>query len=282
MGPMAEPSFRLDSGAGTIAGWLGGDGDDLLLLHGGPGLSDYMDVLAEELSGWRTIRYQQRGLAPSAEDGPFTVERHVADALCVMDGLGVVRPVVLGHSWGGHLALRLAVEHPDRVRAVVVIDGLGVTGDGGAPALGQELRRRLPDAARGRCEELDTRLGSGEADDADALASLALLWPGYYADPARAPAMPAMRLSLACNMATTASVLTELSDGAFARSLEALTVPVTFILGETSPMPLEAGVSAAKRIPSSQVVVIPEAGHLPWYEQPGCVASALASLRGDT
>jgi hypothetical protein len=38
-----------------------------------------MDMLGPELDGWRAARYQQRGLAPSAVNGPFTVERHVAE-----------------------------------------------------------------------------------------------------------------------------------------------------------------------------------------------------------
>src|SRR5206468_16741 len=99
---------RRPGGAGRPAGSRG----DQLLLHGGPAMSDYMGLLAPELDGWQAIRYQQRGLPPSAETGPFTVEQHVADAVAVLDELGVDRAVALGHSWGGHLALHLAVAHP--------------------------------------------------------------------------------------------------------------------------------------------------------------------------
>ena len=48
-----------------------------LILHGGPGMSDYTSSLADELVEEFTVyRYQQRGLAPSTTDGPFTVETH--------------------------------------------------------------------------------------------------------------------------------------------------------------------------------------------------------------
>ena len=77
-----------------------GDGPALLCLHGGPGMSDYLDVLGDETDGWRRIRYTQRGLAPSTTDGPFTVAQHVADAVAVLDALGLEDVVVLGHSWG--------------------------------------------------------------------------------------------------------------------------------------------------------------------------------------
>jgi pimeloyl-ACP methyl ester carboxylesterase len=88
-----------------------------------------MDLLGTEVAGWRAIRYQQRCLSPSATGGPFTVERHVADAVAVLDGLGVDRAVVAGHSWGGHLALQLAVAHPDRVAGLLIIDSPGANGD---------------------------------------------------------------------------------------------------------------------------------------------------------
>jgi NAD(P)-dependent dehydrogenase (short-subunit alcohol dehydrogenase family) len=53
----------------------------VLILHGGPGLSDYTAPLAAELTdAFTVISYQQRGLAPSVTSGPFTVSQHVADA----------------------------------------------------------------------------------------------------------------------------------------------------------------------------------------------------------
>ena len=86
----------VEGDAGPIAGSWSGEGDDLLLLHGGPGLSDYMDLVEGETAGWRTIRYQQRGLSPLTVEGPFSVERHVADAVAaaLRDGcLHTVEPL---------------------------------------------------------------------------------------------------------------------------------------------------------------------------------------------
>ncbi len=115
----------------------------MLLFHGGPAISDYLELLTGELDGWRSVSYQQRGLPPSALNGPFTVERHVADAVAVLDALGIGRAVVLGHSWGGHLALHLALAHPERVAGLVLVDPLGAVGDGGMGEMGQQLGQRL-------------------------------------------------------------------------------------------------------------------------------------------
>jgi proline iminopeptidase len=271
--------FAVETDAGIISGSVGGDGRDLLLIHGGPGLSDYMGILDDELTGWRTIRYQQRGIAPSAIDGPFDVEQHVADALAVLDELNVEHVVVLGHSWGGHLALQVALADPERVQAVLVVDGLGSTGYGGAPELGAELRRRLPDNAVAILDDIDLRLSEPDATDDDALQSILLLWPSYFADPSDWLPLPLdTRVSLSCSVGTFGSAAAGISDGSFAERLRRLAAPVVVLVGEKSPLPNTAGEETAALAPSGEFTVIPGAGHLPWYEQPGCVAKALTRV----
>ena len=102
---------------------MSGDGPPLVLLHGGPGLSEYLLELAAELAPAFTVfRYQQRGLAPSVTDGDRSVEGHINDLVRVVDGLGWSKPWIAGHSWGGRLAMHFAVAHPERTGALVVID----------------------------------------------------------------------------------------------------------------------------------------------------------------
>ncbi len=275
---MTETPFTINTPTGSIAGADSGQGSALLFLHGGPGLSDYTDLLAPELDGWRTVHYQQRGLPPSSVDGPFTVEQHLADAIAVLDTRNVSRAVVVGHSWGAHLALELAVARPERVAGLVLIDGPGATGDGGIAEMGQALIDRLAPAGRDRLQEIADRMAAdGPADDA-VTEQTALLWPGYFAEPATAPPWPpSMRVSAAAYVGTMGSMLEHLATG-FAESLSGITAPVIFVLGELSPMPLSPGEEAAALIPSAQVATVPAAGHLPWVEHPGCVADALASL----
>jgi pimeloyl-ACP methyl ester carboxylesterase len=270
--------FVAETTAGAIVGWSNGSGDPILVLHGGPAMSDYMDMIAGELAGWRWVTYQQRSLAPSSADGPFSVQQHVSDAVAVLDALGIERAVVAGHSWGGFLALALAIGHPDRVSGLVVIDGLGAVGDGGVAEMGKHLRERLlPDAVEPYAA-VTARLESPEASDDDMLESLRLLWPGYFGDPPSAPPLPAgMRASLGGYIGTFTSVAEQMAAGFTAR-LGEITVPAVFVLGERSPMPVSAGQQTADALPSAEVIVVPGAGHLPWHEQPGCVAAALARL----
>jgi pimeloyl-ACP methyl ester carboxylesterase len=145
--------------------------------------------------------------------------------------------------------------------------------------MGQNLTDRLSADAAARMRELDARLEGPDPSDADALESLTLVWPGYFAVPGAAPPLPAgMQLSLAAYAGSFASAAAELAGG-FAEKLGQVRAPAVFVLGERSPMPVSQGQQTAALLPSAEVNVIPGAGHLPWHEQPGCVAAALASIR---
>lgn len=264
---------------GQIVGTVRGSGPPLLFLHGGPAISDYMQLISAELDGWRSVSYQQRGLAPSATGGPFTVERHVADAVAVLETLNAGPVVVVGHSWGGHLALHLALERADLVTGLVIIDPLGAIGDGGVADMGQNLGLRLLPGAVAEYSEVTARLAGPDPADADMLASLRLLWPGYFAEPATAPPMPSfMRTSREPYVATFASVAEHLAAG-FRDKLRQVAVPSVFVLGASSPMPPSQGEQTAALLSGSEVRVIPGADHLPWHEEPGCLRAALARLR---
>jgi pimeloyl-ACP methyl ester carboxylesterase len=276
---MSPEPLITDTPDGPIASWSAGSGPPLLLVHGGPAISDYMDGLGAETDGWRAVRYQQRGLPPSATNGPFTIERHVADAIAVLDARQIGRTVVLGHSWGGHLALHLALAHPERVAGLVLVDPLGAVGDCGVTELGQQLAARLLPAAQAPYAAVTARLAGPDASDADVLESLALVWPGYYADPPAAPPIPPqLRASLAAYAGTFASAAEHLVGG-FADALGDLPVPAVFVLGERSPMPVGQGRQTAALLPRAEVTVVPAAGHMPWYEQPGSIAAALTRIQ---
>jgi len=107
-----------------------------------------------------------------------------------------------------------------------------------------------------------------------------LLWPGYFAEPAVAPGIPpGLRTSLNGYAQTLTSLTGHLADGSLARGLGGVDVPAIFLLGAQSPMPVSQGGQTAQLLPAAEVVIVPAAGHLPWHEQPGCVADALSRLR---
>jgi pimeloyl-ACP methyl ester carboxylesterase len=257
-----------------------GSGPPVLLLHGGPGMGfEYLEDLAGELAEENDVAwYQQRGLAPSAIGGPYTVAADVDDARRVLDALGWEKAYVVGHSWGGHLALHVAEALPDRLLGVLSVDPLGAIGDGRWPEFDEEMFRRTPEALRERARELDELTTRGAADDELALEGLRIVWPAYFADPDAAPPMPELRIASERSAEMGRSILEELPG--LEAGLPGIRVPVGFVHGARSPMPLGASADAAERIPGAWVEVVDGAGHFIWVEAPGAVRAALRRLTG--
>jgi pimeloyl-ACP methyl ester carboxylesterase len=271
--------FAVETDGGRIAGWRAGSGPPALVLHGGPGLSDITEELAAELADrFSTIRYQQRGLAPSTVAGPHTVEQNVADALAVLDGLGIDRAWVIGHSWGGHLAMHVAVAAPQRLLGLVAIDPLGAVPDGGEADLDLNLTAQLSPEETARTHELDERLLAGEGMPEDSEEMFRLVWPYYFATPENAPPMPPVTLSDDAYAGGWTSVREHFERGTLVRGLPRLDLPTLFVVGAESPIPVERSRESAALIPGARLEVLEGCGHMPWMEQPGRIARAVAAV----
>ena len=232
--------------------------------------------MAELADRYQVATFQQRGLAPSTEQGEFTITEAVADLSAVLDELGWETAYLMGHSWGGHLVFHAAAAIPERLEGVLSVDPLGAVGDGGAEAFGAEMLARVPEADRGRAGELDEKDTAGTLTPEEDVEALSLFWPSYFADPAAAPAMPPVKLSQPANQGLFADLLARLPE--LEASLPTITVPVGVIVGELSPMPPSAGIESAGRIPGAWSQVEPGAGHFVWHEAPGCVVRAMDRL----
>lgn len=104
-------------------------GDPVLLLHGFPefwyGWRHQIDALAA--AGHRVIVPDLRGYNRTDKpDGvaAYAMEELVADVTGLLDACGHDRAAVVGHDWGGTLALRVAATHPERVSRIVVLNGV--------------------------------------------------------------------------------------------------------------------------------------------------------------
>ncbi len=104
-----------------------GSGEPVLLLHGFPDFW-YMwhhQITSLAASGHRVIAVDLRGYNRS--DAPtgvsnYTIDKLSHDILRVMDSLGILTAHVVGHDWGGVIAWHVAINHPERVRKLVVIN----------------------------------------------------------------------------------------------------------------------------------------------------------------
>jgi proline iminopeptidase len=261
---------------GGLAGWVTGSGPEVLLLHGGPGMTDYMESLLPELDGYRIASFQQRGVAPSRLAGPFDVPTLRDDVVEVLDTLGWQAPTIIGHSWGGHLLLHLLAATPARVGAALVVDPLGAVGDGGLAAFEVELNERLgrlPGPAATRVQELETLEEERPLSPDESLELMALEWPVYFSSPERAQPIP--QRGHAPSEESWASIRAELP--ALPERLSRCTVPTRFVHGALDPMPITASTDTAELL-GAVADVLPAIGHFPWLEEPGCVRRSLDAL----
>ena len=122
-------SAVIDVGATNIAVRCSGAGAAVLLLHGfpethvmwrdvAPGLGEDFAVVCADLRG-----YGASGTPSSTPDhAPYAKRAMASDMVAVMECLGFERFSVIGHDRGGRVAYRLALDHPDRVDLLAVLD----------------------------------------------------------------------------------------------------------------------------------------------------------------
>jgi len=279
---VGEEPFQVSVDGVVLSGMRGGSGPAALLLHGGPGIPDYTGPLAAELAPLvSTVRYTQRGVEPSGAGTPYSVEVHAADALAVLDEHGVERAWVIGHSWGGHLALHLALSHSERLLGIVCVDTLGAQHDTLAE-FRQNFRARMSAEEWARVEAFDARsedegLSVTEREQA-ALESHHLLWPHYFADPGLAGNDYLTRYGVECAAQTSASVKEHFARRTLADGLPSVRMSALFVHGEDDPLPVRCSTDTAALMPEASVELVPRCGHFPWLERPGAVADAVGPL----
>jgi pimeloyl-ACP methyl ester carboxylesterase len=265
---VTERPFEVPVGDGVLVGHRGGEGPPALVLHGGPAVPDSTEGLAAELGDLlSTYRYTQRGVLPSTVGAPYSIESHAADAIAVLDHSGIERAFAVGHSWGGHLALHLAITRPDRLLGVIAVSPLGAFADVFAE-MGENMARRLTPEQAGRVDEVEELRRRSEATEDDLRERWAILWPTFFADPAMATAPPE-RVGRDCSRDTNASVAEHFERGTLVRALPSVRIPALFVHGVLDPMPLSSVERTAALIPGARLETIPGCGHFPWWEKPG-------------
>jgi pimeloyl-ACP methyl ester carboxylesterase len=126
----------------------GSGGEPLVLLHGGIGsLEMFASALPELAAGRRVIAVDLPGHGRSPDvDRPLRPERIADDIADLIAELGLERADVLGYSLGGEVALRLAIQHPARVRRLVLVS-IPFRRDGNFPEVIAAMEQLGPGAA---------------------------------------------------------------------------------------------------------------------------------------
>ncbi|MFC0673709.1 alpha/beta fold hydrolase [Brachybacterium hainanense] len=254
----------------------------VILVHGGPGLWDYLEPLGALLAGRATVhRYDQRGCgsstrAPGVPDAEqLSMDRFVADLEELRIAFGHERIVLVGHSFGATLALAHAGAHPERVRGLAYVDGVGI-GDWRAQYRPERARRLAPWAQE---RALLDALGAEGRSRAQETQWRRIQWAADYADPvagydlALPMAQSPHRIDQQVNRA-----LMGWSDADQIGWAAAVTCPIFFVHGTADPRPVGPVMELAARARLPRKRAVTGAGHLPWIEQPEQVREILAEL----
>jgi len=99
---------------------------DIILLHGMSDIAFALEPLAQFLvPQYRVIAYDARGHGRSGHPGAYSVLHHVADLASLIEHFGLPHPILIGHSLGGHTVSGYSGIEPTRVRAAVLLEGMG-------------------------------------------------------------------------------------------------------------------------------------------------------------
>lgn len=261
--------MTVDDGCGLWTATTGA-GDGVLLCHGGPGMWDYLGLVAEMLDENFTVhRWDQRGSGRSERRGPFTVERFVDDIEALRRHFGHERWIVGGHSWGAALGLQYALRYPQRTRALIYVSGTG-TGRAWREAYRRNREQRLLGADL--LDRWSTLLLATRNEDEDREYCL-LTWMTDFIDPVQGRRHAEHLLedgflpSFDVNRALSAELANMDEQHVLARCAT-LSLPALVVHGADDPRPASAVDSLVAALPDAGLAIIPHAGHLPWLEQP--------------
>ncbi len=245
----------------------------IVLLTGGPGYSgDYLEEVALRLGKQhRVILPDQRGTGRSVinpwDVSRVTIEACVADVEALRAHSDAEQVIVVGHSWGGVLAMAYAANHGRHVRALLLIGSGGATSSWNMRYSQNILARLNPDDMAAVFKAQGLMATDPEAATVDMIRAtapammmdreLALRSADEYAGPATLT--PAVTLAMQGWLQRY-----DLGDG-----LSAIDAPVLIVQGEHDPIGEETAREIADIFSHSELHFIDNAAHEPYMEQPG-------------
>ena len=258
-----------------------GQGSPLLLLSGGPGFANYLQPVADALSADHCcILLDQRGTGASrlekVDAGTMTLDLAIADLEALRQHLRLERWSVLGHSWGGMLAMAYATRHADRIGDLVLVDTGGFNLEFASPFSDTLEGRATPDERTALAHWNDAAV---QAQDPAAAAreKLKLRFPAYFYDRQKAQAAWPAFGAVAYSPVAFRTMMGDLQQRAFdlRSGLAALRCRTLIVHGRQDPMPETVAYQIREVLPQAELRFVEKCGHFPWLEQPDALFAEL-------
>lgn len=260
-----------------------GRGRPLALMHGGPGADHWTMLPFRRMSDQFTlVFYDHRcnGRSVGAPVTSMTWENLTADADALRAQLGFEQWAVLGHSFGGHVALEYALRYPDRLSHLVLLDTGGE---------GRWAQERAPEllAKRGFDENtvrLARRWFNGQVPPSRFLPTLIRLAGAYDPYMSRLSAARMMFDERHAKMRPEALIFAAphlLKGWTVMDRLREISAPTLVMAGRDDfVFPPEHQAELAAGIPHAQLRIVERAGHNPHDERPAEVMAAIREFLG--
>jgi pimeloyl-ACP methyl ester carboxylesterase len=248
-----------------------GSGEPLVLLHGvATSRMIWCRVIGQLAQRRRVIAVDVPGFGESAPVGPGFELEHVADRL--VDGLGLERFDLLGHSLGGALAVATAARHAEAVRSLVLVAPAGLSPR--APRIAAALGVAAERAVLAR-----RALGYRWVDHA---AARWAMFVTTVADPGRLrPEDARLMLDASDRGRRISDGVREALEADLRNDLAAAPMPVGLIWGDADRVVPYSGLGPLRRLrPDAVVATLPRTGHIPQVEGPAEFAAAVERVLG--
>ena len=217
--------------------------------------------------GRQIILYDQRGRG--ATEAPpalrnSRIEYDAGDVVAIREALGIPRWDMLGHSWGGGIAMLAAERDAPGVRRLVTVNAVGATSDWVAQLHANALTR-LEGAERVALAALDPQ--TLHADDPATHAEYSrAIYPAYFADREFGRGFAPPREASATGAAVAARLRRDGYD--WREHVKGIAATTLVVHGTQDILPPRLATEAAAMIPRAALQFIDGAGHMPFWEQP--------------
>ncbi len=263
------------SGNGKLFCKTMGKGKPLIIIHGGPGLTqDYLlpglDKLAETNF---VIFYDQRGCGRSTgeiNDETMNIPSLVDDIDHIRKAFRFDKVSILGHSWGGFLAMHYAIAHPKAVDKLILSNSM--------PASSEDLSLFVNEVTRLTSpyqEELSKIKNSKQFQDGDPETIeryYRIIFRTYCFIPKKADLLNLRMPPIAS--VNGAKIYELIRENTFKKtfnlhaSLKALNIPTLVIHGDVDAIPPLTAQHTHESIPGSKYILMKNCGHFPYIEEP--------------
>ena len=262
---------------------FGAGKDVVLLLNGGPGLPcDYLREAHSFLAdhGFRVVTFDQLGTGKSdrpTDESLWTITRYVEEVETIRTALDLGRVHLLGHSWGGWLAIEYALHYGDQLKTLLLEDTVA-----DMPHLVSELERLRAALGPETVAMMQRHEAEGTINHPEYLAAITLL---NYRHVHRLADLPApLRRSLDdWNLGPYTTMqgpnefhyIGNLKDWNRVPDLHRITVPVLITCGQHDELTPACALRMKLHLPNAELKVFPNSSHMPFYEEPHAYYPAL-------